>query len=172
MRIPLFVERCAAGFPSPATDHVEAELDLNQLCITHRAATFFVRASGSSMEDLGLYDGYVMVVDRAKTATHGDIVIAEVGGGVHRQAPAAAHADCAAPDESSLSGDLSRETAPAGRGHLVFPQHRGTPEVTMPMFGLADVNSFYGSCEALFRPDLRGKPVVVLSNNDLSGEKC
>jgi len=38
--------------------------------------------------------------------------------------------------------------------------------VIMPMFGLADVNSFYASCEALFRPDLRGKPVVVLSNND------
>lgn len=36
----------------------------------------------------------------------------------------------------------------------------------MGMFGLADVNSFYASCEALFRPDLRGKPVVVLSNND------
>lgn len=36
----------------------------------------------------------------------------------------------------------------------------------MPMFGLADVNSFYASCETLFRPDLRGKPVVVLSNND------
>lgn len=36
----------------------------------------------------------------------------------------------------------------------------------MPMFGLADVNSFYASCEALFRPDLRGKPVLVLSNND------
>lgn len=36
----------------------------------------------------------------------------------------------------------------------------------MPMFGLADVNSFYASCEALFRPDLRGRPVVVLSNND------
>jgi len=36
----------------------------------------------------------------------------------------------------------------------------------MPMFGLADVNSFCASCEALFRPDLRGKPIVVLSNND------
>jgi len=34
------------------------------------------------------------------------------------------------------------------------------------MFGLADVNSFYASCEALFRPDLRGKAVIVLSNND------
>lgn len=36
----------------------------------------------------------------------------------------------------------------------------------MPMFGLADVNSFYASCETLFRPDLRSRPVVVLSNND------
>ncbi|MBD7935410.1 DNA polymerase V subunit UmuC, partial [Klebsiella pneumoniae] len=34
------------------------------------------------------------------------------------------------------------------------------------MFALADVNSFYASCEKVFRPDLRGKPVVVLSNND------
>ena len=38
--------------------------------------------------------------------------------------------------------------------------------MALTMFGLADVNSFHASCEALFRPDLRGKPVVVLSNND------
>ena len=34
------------------------------------------------------------------------------------------------------------------------------------MFALVDVNSFYASCEIAFRPDLRGHPVVVLSNND------
>lgn len=34
------------------------------------------------------------------------------------------------------------------------------------MYALADVNSFYASCEKVFRPDLRNKPVVVLSNND------
>jgi len=34
------------------------------------------------------------------------------------------------------------------------------------MFALVDVNSFYTSCEAVFRPDLQGKPVVVVSNND------
>jgi DNA polymerase V len=34
------------------------------------------------------------------------------------------------------------------------------------MFALADVNSFYASCEAAFRPDLKGRPIVVLSNND------
>lgn len=34
------------------------------------------------------------------------------------------------------------------------------------MFALVDVNSFYASCETVFRPDLKGKPVIVLSNND------
>ncbi len=34
------------------------------------------------------------------------------------------------------------------------------------MFAPADVNSFYASCERVFRPDLKGKPIVVLSNND------
>ncbi len=39
----------------------------------------------------------------------------------------------------------------------------------MPTFALVDCNNFYASCERLFRPDLRGLPVVVLSNNDLRG---
>lgn len=34
------------------------------------------------------------------------------------------------------------------------------------MFALCDVNAFYASCETVFRPDLKGRPVVVLSNND------
>jgi DNA polymerase V len=34
------------------------------------------------------------------------------------------------------------------------------------VFGLIDCNNFYVSCERLFRPDLEGKPVIVLSNND------
>ncbi len=34
------------------------------------------------------------------------------------------------------------------------------------MFALADANNFYASCETVFRPDLRGKPIVVVSNND------
>lgn len=80
VKIPFFAEACAAGFPSPAQDYVEKELDLNELCIRRRASTFFVRASGSSMQELGLCDGDVMVVDRAEQASHGDIVIAEVGG--------------------------------------------------------------------------------------------
>ncbi len=40
MTLPLFTERCAAGFPSPAADYTEAELDLNEYCIRHRASTW------------------------------------------------------------------------------------------------------------------------------------
>ena len=78
--IPFYADLCPAGFPSPAADYIEAELDLNELCIRRPAASYFVRASGSSMEDLGLFDGDVMVVDRAEEACHGDVVIAEVNG--------------------------------------------------------------------------------------------
>ena len=47
--LPLFVTRVSAGFPSPADDYLEGNLDLNKHLIKHKAATFFVRASGDSM---------------------------------------------------------------------------------------------------------------------------
>lgn len=49
LAIPLFLDRVPAGFPSPAQDYVERTLELNELCIKHPAATFFVRVEGDSM---------------------------------------------------------------------------------------------------------------------------
>lgn len=77
---PLFIERCPAGFPSPAADYTESELDLNEYCIRHPSATYFVRALGDSMTELGLHSGDLMIVDKSERAEHGDIVIAEVDG--------------------------------------------------------------------------------------------
>lgn len=77
---PLFMDRCQAGFPSPASDYTEAELDLNEYCIQHRSSTYFVRAIGNSMEGIGLHSGDLMIVDKAEQARHGDIVIAEIDG--------------------------------------------------------------------------------------------
>jgi DNA polymerase V len=77
---PLFTERCPAGFPSPAADYTEAELDLNDYCIKRRSSTYFVRALGDSMNDIGLHSGDLMIVDKAERAVHGDIVIAEIEG--------------------------------------------------------------------------------------------
>lgn len=77
---PLFTERCPAGFPSPAADYTEDELDLNAYCIRRPSATYFVRAIGDSMKDMGLYSGDLMVVDKAENPMQGDIVIAETDG--------------------------------------------------------------------------------------------
>lgn len=77
---PLFTERCPAGFPSPAADYTESELDLNEYCIRRRSSTYFVRALGDSMNEIGLHSGDLMIVDKAERAQHGDIVIAEIDG--------------------------------------------------------------------------------------------
>jgi len=78
--MPLFLEGVSAGFPSPAQDFIEQTLDLNELCITHPSATYFVRVEGQSMTGVGIYSGDILVVDRALTAKHGDIVIASFDG--------------------------------------------------------------------------------------------
>lgn len=79
-RLPLFLERVPAGFPSPAQDYIEQSLDLNELCITHPEATYFVRCEGDSMIEAGIHSGDILVVDRALSADHGDIVIASLYG--------------------------------------------------------------------------------------------
>lgn len=67
-----------AGFPSPADDFSVKRHDLNDLLITHPAATFFWRVRGTSMQAAGIADGDILVVNRALTPAHGDIVVAEV----------------------------------------------------------------------------------------------
>lgn len=78
--IPYFAEGVAAGFPSPAVGELNGTLDLNQLCIRHPAATYFVRARGDSMLGAGIADGDVLVVDRSLAATNGAIIIAALDG--------------------------------------------------------------------------------------------
>lgn len=80
LQIPYVLERVEAGFPSPAQDYVEQSLDLNELCIKHPAATYFVRAKGDSMTGAGINDNDILVVDRSLDARHGDIVIASWDG--------------------------------------------------------------------------------------------
>jgi DNA polymerase V len=80
VRIPLYVDSVSAGFPSPAQDFVEKSLDLNEFCVAHPNATFYVRAQGDSMIEAGIHSGDVLVVARSLTARHGDIVIACIHG--------------------------------------------------------------------------------------------
>jgi DNA polymerase V len=66
----------SAGFPSPAEDTVAVGIDLNELLISHPAATFLVRASGTSMVDAGICAGDLLVVDRSLHPKSGSVVIA------------------------------------------------------------------------------------------------
>ena len=77
---PVFLDKVSAGFPSPATDYMENKLDLNEYLITHPAATFIVKASGSSMVNANIYSGDLLVVDRSITPKNNNIVIASIFG--------------------------------------------------------------------------------------------
>lgn len=81
LKLPLFISKVSAGFPSPAHDYVEQTLDLNDLCIRRPAATFFVRVEGDSMIEAGIFHNDILVVDRSVKPVHGDIVVAQVDGG-------------------------------------------------------------------------------------------
>ena len=78
--IKLFLSPVAAGYPSPAQDYTDGPLDLNEHLIANPAATFFVRASGESMQNAGIFDGDLLVVDRSVTPRNGHVVVAVVDG--------------------------------------------------------------------------------------------
>lgn len=78
--LPLFTFTVPAGFPSPAEDHLDSELDLNEYLIQHKSATFYVRVKGDSMCGAGILNGDLLVVDRAVKASSGRIVVAVVDG--------------------------------------------------------------------------------------------
>ena len=69
-----------AGFPSPADDHMERSLDLNEHLVRNPAATFFVRVQGESMRDAGIHGGDILVVDRSLTPADRQIVVAMLDG--------------------------------------------------------------------------------------------
>ena len=77
---PLVAWHISCGFPSPAEDYRESELDINELVIAHPDATFYVRVSGDSMEGAGIFEGDVLVVDRALGARNNTIIVALVNG--------------------------------------------------------------------------------------------
>jgi len=79
-KLPVFLGRLPAGFPSPADDYLEGKLDLNRHLITHPAATFFVRVSGDSMLGAGIHTGDLLVVDRSLEAVDGNVIVAALDG--------------------------------------------------------------------------------------------
>ncbi len=75
-QLPLYSFTVPAGFPSPAQDHIEREISLDELLGLRLPQTFLVRVGGESMNGVGIFDGDLVVVDRALEAKPGFIVIA------------------------------------------------------------------------------------------------
>lgn len=80
LRIPLLTAIVDAGFPSPADDHLERFIDLNEELVRNKASTYFVRVQGESMRDAGIHTGDVLVVDRSVTPKDKQIVVAMIDG--------------------------------------------------------------------------------------------
>ena len=78
--IPFYQSNVPAGFPSPAEDFMDLDLNLQEYLVQHPSATFCVRVTGDSMQNAGIFSGDVMVVDRALESKNNSIVLAVLDG--------------------------------------------------------------------------------------------
>ena len=81
-RLPFFDAHIPAGFPSPALDHMEHKLSLDELLDINAPHTYVVLVSGDSMTGAGIFDGDHLIVSRALDAKPGDVVVACLNGDV------------------------------------------------------------------------------------------
>jgi len=78
LTIPYYLHKVGAGFPSPATDYIEDDIDLNSHLITNAPATFIIRVQGKSMTDVGIHHGDLLIVDKSINPKNFSTVIANV----------------------------------------------------------------------------------------------
>ena len=78
LTLPFHVSKVGAGFPSPATDYVEDDIDLNTHLIKNIPSTFLIRVQGKSMNNIGIHDDDLLVVDRSLNPKNFSTVIANV----------------------------------------------------------------------------------------------
>ena len=78
--IPAMKETVSAGFPSPAEDYIELGIDLNKYLIKNPVSTFFLRVSGNSMNNAGIYNNDLLIIDRSINPIPGNIVVALLDG--------------------------------------------------------------------------------------------
>lgn len=78
--IPIYIEAGVSSFESPAAEYKELNLSLEELLLQHPNATFFGLANGRSMEGRGIFNGDVLVVDRAEHISNGAVIVANFNG--------------------------------------------------------------------------------------------
>lgn len=79
-RLPFFSFMVPAGFPSPAQDHMEGKLSLDELLDIRAPHTYLARACGDSMQGVGIYDRDILIIDRSRLPEAGQIIIAALNG--------------------------------------------------------------------------------------------
>jgi len=76
--LPFHLNKIGAGFPSPATDYVEDDIDLNNYLIKNIPSTFLIRAQGKSMDNVGIHNGDLLIVDRSLNPKNFSTIIANI----------------------------------------------------------------------------------------------
>lgn len=80
VKIPLYLNPVAAGFPAVTEDYIDENIDLNRHLVKHPETTFLVRVTGESMKDAGIHPNDMLIVDRSIEVNSGQVVIAVVNG--------------------------------------------------------------------------------------------
>ncbi|RPA22738.1 LexA family protein [Shewanella frigidimarina] len=78
--IPIPAQAGITGFESPAAEYTQLGMSLDDLLIEHPSSTFIGIAQGESMQDVGIFDGDMIIVDRHETARNGDVIVANFNG--------------------------------------------------------------------------------------------
>ena len=78
LAVPFYLHKAGAGFPSPATDYIGEDIDLNIHLIKNVPATFIIRVQGKSMTNVGIYDGDLLIVDKSLKPKNFSTVVANV----------------------------------------------------------------------------------------------
>ncbi|WP_219097857.1 LexA family transcriptional regulator [Pseudomonas sp. UMAB-40] len=76
IKLPHCSFRVPAGFPSPAADHIEQHISLDEILNIRAPHVYLISIAGDSMQGVGIFDGDLAIVDRALEAGHNDIVVA------------------------------------------------------------------------------------------------
>ncbi|RMZ51427.1 LexA family transcriptional regulator [Flavobacteriaceae bacterium PRS1] len=80
LKLPFVSNGISAGFPSPADDFLDINIDLNKHLIKNPSTTFYGRVKGDSLKDAGIHDGDLLIVDKSLEPTNGKIAVCFIDG--------------------------------------------------------------------------------------------
>ena len=80
LQLPIVKEGISAGFPSPAEDFLDSSIDLNKELIKNPSSTFYGRVKGNSMQDAGVVNGDLLIIDRSIRPANGKIAVCYLDG--------------------------------------------------------------------------------------------